>query len=307
MNHRTFFALTILLLVLLTSRVDSSELRLPPVSSGPPAAGKKVAITAPEYAGTGVHHMLYLPPDWQSDWKAQGRTWPVIVEYTGNKAPTLGSSGLVEGAALGFGISGGRFIWVVLPYVNKDHDANEATWWGDEKATVAYAKTNVPRICKEFGGDPRAVFLCGFSRGAIGVNYIGLHDDEIAQLWCALISHDHYDGVKEWKGTTWGSPLDEYRAGAADRLRRLKGRPVLICQHGGTREIEKYLAGRLSLAEFTFLNVRVDEIFAEFPNELAIHPHTDRWLLKSSPQQKQVWAWVENVLRRSRGEGTDSD
>jgi hypothetical protein len=278
---------------------DARELKLPSISSGPPAAGKRVAVTAPEYAGTGVHHMLYLPPDWQADWKARGRSWPVIVEYTGNKAPTLGSTGLVEDAALGFGVSGGRFIWVVLPYVSKTHDQNEATWWGDEEATVAYAKTNVPRVCAEFGGDTRAVFICGFSRGAIGVNYIGLHDDDIARLWCAFLSHDHYDGVKEWKGTTWGTPLDEYRASAADRLRRLSGRPVLVCQNGGTQAIEEYLSGRLSCGEFTFLTVHVGEIFAGFPNETAIHPHTDRWLLKDSPDRQQVWAWVEEVLRRS--------
>ena len=52
----------------------------------------------------------------------------------------------------------------------------------------------------------RAVILCGFSRGAIGVNYIGLHDDQIAALWAGFITHDHYDGVLEWKGQAWGSP-----------------------------------------------------------------------------------------------------
>ena len=283
----------------LAALADSAELELPAVSNGPPAAGRKVAVTAPEYAGTGVHHMLYLPPDWKPEWKKQGRSWPVIVEYTGNKAPSLGSTGRVEDAALGFGISGGRFIWAVLPYVSKNHDRNEVTWWGDEKATVAYAKTNVPRICAEFGGDARAVFICGFSRGAIGVNYLGLHDDEIARLWCGFISHDHYDGVWEWKGTTWGTPLDKYRSGAADRLRRLKGRPALVCQNGGTRVIQEYLTGRLSSVEFTFLTVHTDDIFTKFPNELAMHSHTDRWLLKDSPDRQQVWAWVEHVLRRS--------
>ncbi len=280
---------------------DHVELKLPPVSIGPPAPGRKVAMTASEYAGTGVHHMLYLPPDWNADWKRQNRSWPMIVEYTGNKAPKLGSSGRVEDAALGFGISAGRFIWVVLPYVSNSRDQNELTWWGDEEATVAYAKAIVPRICDEYGGDSGAVFLCGFSRGAIGVNYLGLHDDEIARLWCGLISHDHYDGVKEWKGTTWGSPLEQYRAGAANRLRRLKGRPVLVCQNGGTQVIEQYLAGRSALAEFTFLSVATAEIFGAFPNESAVHPHTDRWLLKASPAREKVWQWVERALsNRSR-------
>lgn len=277
----------------------AERLALPPLSPGPPAAGKKVALTAPEYAGTEVHHLLYLPPDWHADWKDRARRWPVIVEYTGNQARALGSSGLVEGAALGFGVSAGRFIWAVLPYVSAGHDRNEPTWWGDPEATADYAKTNVPRICAEFGGDPRTVFVCGFSRGAIGVNFIGLRDDQIARLWCAFISHDHYDGVREWKGTTWGAPLDKYRAEATERLHRLAGRPVLVCQNGGTHPIRDYLAGRVSLAGFTFLDVHVRDIFRTFPNDVAIHPHTDRWLLEDSPDRRQVWAWVDRVVSRS--------
>ncbi len=90
---------------------------------------------------------------------------------------------------------------------------------------MAYAKKNVPRICEEFSGDPEAVVVCGFSRGAIGVNFIGLHDEEIAKLWCGFLTHDHYDGVREWRGTDWGTPLVDYRAGAAERLRRIVADP----------------------------------------------------------------------------------
>ena len=299
MEH-AFTPFALFLLAPLAAVGDSGMLTLPPQSSGPPVAGKRVAVTAPEYAGTDVHHMLYLPPDWQADWKARGRSWPVIVELTGNKAPTLGSTGRVEDAGLGFGISGGRFIWVVLPYVSQSHKENQLTWWGDEKATVAYAKINVPRICAEYGGDSRVVFLCGFSRGAIGVNYIGLHDDEIARLWCGSVAHDHYDGVKEWRGTRWGTPLDNYRAGAAERLRRLKGRPALICQNKSTRATEEYLRDQLSCAEFTFLSVDTTAIFGKFPNRWAVHPHTDRWLLKDSPYRQRVWDWVDRVVRQSQ-------
>lgn len=305
MISRNTFLAALLLAAPPAAFATDGDLKLPSLADGPPAAGRKVAVTPPEYAGTAVHHTLYLPPDWSADWKTRGRSWPVIVEYTGNKALSLGSTGLVEDAGLGFGVSGGRFIWVVLPYVSNTHTENEARWWGDEKATVAYATTNVSRICAEFGGDPRAVLLCGFSRGAIGVNYLGLHDDDVAGLWCGLISHDHYDGVKEWQDTNWGSPLDKYRADAADRLRRLKGRPVLVCQNGSTRAIEEYLAGQLSSADFTFLAVPVHKIFGKFPNELAVHPHTDRWLLKDSPERRLVWDWAEEVLQRShRAEST---
>ena len=95
----------------------------------------------------------------------------------------------------------------MLPFVSPDGLRNQRTWWGDVRATVAYAKRAVARTCEQFGGDPNRVVLCGFSRGAIAVNYIGLHDEEIAGLWRGFFTHDHYDGVREWKGTRWGSPL----------------------------------------------------------------------------------------------------
>lgn len=276
---------------------NENNLRLPPLENGSPSPGKRVVVTPPEYEGSAVHHLLYLPPDWEQDWKRTGRSWPVIVEYTGNRYPDSGSTGEVEDAALGYGLSGGKFIWIVLPFVASDHKHNEVTWWGDEQVTAEYAKRNVPRICKEYGGNPERVFICGFSRGAIAVNYIGLYDDEIAGLWCGFISHDHYDGVREWRGTEWGSPLQEYRRKATGRLKRLNGRPVLICQNGGIRKINEYLDDYKDLADFTFLDVPVRKIFPEIPNPLFIHPHTDRWLFVDSRERRKAWRWMEKTLQ----------
>lgn len=292
------FILLLLSALLTNIHADKKELQLPPLESGIASSGKRVAITSPEYEGTAVHHMLYLPDDWNHDWQNKGQSWPVIIEYTGNKFPASGSTGEVEGAALGFGLSAGKFIWAVLPYVANDHQHNEVTWWGDEQATVEYAKRNVPRICREFGGDSSRVFICGFSRGAIAVNYIGLYDDEIAKLWCGFISHDHYDGVREWKETSWGSPYADYRASSIQRLNRLHGRPVLICQNGEIRNIEEYLTEYKSLAKFTFLDVPVNKIFPQIPNTLMIHPHTDRWMFVDSSERRQAWKWMEEISER---------
>jgi len=186
-------------------------------------------VTAPEYAGTGVHHMLYLPPDWQADWKTRGRSWPVIVEYTGNKAPTLGSTGLVEDAALGFGVSGGRFIWVVLPYVSKTHVQNEVTWWGDEEATAAYAKTNVPRICAQFGGDTRAVIRAVRSAdGEWGLSHTVLTHGQDA---CKVLRRSADEG------RTWSEPRKirdashAYTTGPHDRLYTLSSGRLLALLH----------------------------------------------------------------------------
>ena len=128
---------------------STEELSLPVSSSGKPAAGKRVAITSPEYSGTDVYHMVYLPEDWNSNWKAAGERLPIIFEYTGNYYPKSGSTGEVEDAGLGFGLSAGKYIWVTLPFVSEDQTDNAVTWWGDEEATIQYAKTNVPRIIEK--------------------------------------------------------------------------------------------------------------------------------------------------------------
>ncbi|MEC9123242.1 MAG: hypothetical protein VX969_03785, partial [Verrucomicrobiota bacterium] len=59
----------------------AEDLATPVMSEEPPAPGKRVRQVAPEYKGTKVYHTLYLPNDWE-----KGKTYPVLVEYTGNKA-----------------------------------------------------------------------------------------------------------------------------------------------------------------------------------------------------------------------------
>jgi hypothetical protein len=273
----------------------------PPVADGPPAAGRRVPVTPPEYAGTEVHHTLFLPADWSAVRRDAGDRWPVICEYAGNEHPPSGSAGTVEGAVLGYGLTRGEAIWAVLPFVAADGHRNAPTWWGDESATIAYAKANVPRICREFGGDPGRVVLCGFSRGAIAVSFIGLADDEIAALWCGLVTHDHFDGERQW-GTAWGSPLDRYRAAARGRLARLGARPLLVCQAGGTAGIRRWLDSTgLPFEGASYLDVRIGDIFPVLPQRLAPgieakSTHTDRWVLVDSPDTERARAWVARVL-----------
>lgn len=271
-------------------------LTIPELSDGPPTGGKRVAVKAPEYQDSNVFHTIYLP----KNWRANGKKLPIIFEYTGNYHPPSGSTGKVEGAGLGYGLSGGRCIWVSLPFINKQKNSNQVTWWGDQNATVAYAKQNVPGIIKRFNADPKKVLLCGFSRGAIGVNFLGLHDDEVAKLWTGFVTHDHFDGVKEWRGTDWGSPLDQYRLAAVERLKRVGNRPYLVSQNGHTREIKKFIQSSLpesDLKNFTFSDVSTKAIFGEFPNTTAKHPHTDRFLLKPSKYRTTIWQWINSVFK----------
>jgi hypothetical protein len=229
---------------------------------------------------------LYLPGDWKP-----GGKYPVIVEYTGNYYPESGSTGMVGDANMGYGLTGGNgFIWIVMPYIAKDLSKNERTWWGNREATINYCKLNLKRICQNYGGDTNNIFICGFSRGAIAVNYLGLADDEIARIWKGFIAHEHYDGVKAW------GYEDDDRASALTRLKRLKGRPQLISEAASFNLLGKardYLASHLDLGDFTFLTVPVDSLF-NIPEEIPMS-HTDLWPTKDSQARRfaRHWLWEE--------------
>jgi hypothetical protein len=258
----------------------SSDLITPAMTTGDPAPGKRVRQVAPEYKGTKVYHTLYLPTDWQ-----KSKRYPVLVEYTGNKFPACGSTGEVKGANLGYGLSGGEgFIWVSMPYIQMGKKENAVTWWGDRQATIDYCKVNLPRICKEFGGDIENLFICGFSRGAIACSYIGLADDEIASFWKGMIAHDHFDGQNKW-----GYPESD-RTSALKRLARLQGRPVLVC--GNKND---YLKDHPKLGTFTFLPVPVSEIF-NIPEGPVIHRHTDLWAHRHSATRQIARDWLLKLV-----------
>lgn len=274
---------------------STETLTLPKVVEDQPAPGIRSRQQAKEYADTGVHHTVFLP----KGWSVKGERLPIIFEFTGNYYPAAGSTGKVEDAGLGYGLSGGQYIWVVLPMITPDGKSNAITWWGDIDATIAYAKANVPRIIEQFHANPDAVFLCGFSRGAIGVNFLGLHDDEVAGLWTGFITHDHFDGVRAWRGTDWGSPLESYREQASQRLKRVAGRPYLVCESGNIEPTRAFVESVLGDEHsFTFQPIDTHAIFSEFPNDYAKHPHNDRWPLVPSEYRTAVWSWMNKAANR---------
>ena len=259
-----------------TPTLGFEDLITPQMTKDLPGPGKRVRQVATKYKGTDVYHSLYLPQDWE-----ENKKYPVLVEYTGNRFEAAGSSGELKDANFGYGLSRGKqFIWVCMPYIKKGGKENEVMWWGDRKATIQYCKDTLPRICEEFGGDVSNLFICGFSRGAIACSYIGLADDEISSFWKGMITHDHFDGQKQW-----GYANDD-RTSALKRIARLKGKPVLVCgKHAD------YLKIYRSLADFTFLPVPVSEIF-HIPEGKVIHPHTDMWAHRESTTRQRARDWL---------------
>jgi hypothetical protein len=251
----------------------SRDLTVPALVDASPAPGKRVKVFAAEYKGTKVFHTLYLPTDWK-----KGGQYPVIMEYAGN-------SRTAEGCSLGYGISGGQgVIWVCLPYVHKDHKQQQNKWWGDVDATVRYCKETVASVCKEYGGDSKAVFLTGFSRGAIACNFLGLHDDEMASLWAGIIAHSHYDGLIRW------SYPGSDKAQATQRLQRLKATPQFISNEHSAKangmSVEKtrsFVQKAYPSGNYTF-------------QPLAFYDHTDEWVLRDVPSRKAVRKWFAGVV-----------
>jgi hypothetical protein len=260
------------------------DLVLPSLTKGVPTPGKRVKQTHPDWKDTEVYHVIYLPKDWQAD-----KRYPLIIEYAGN-GPYKNrfgdvSTGHPEGSKMGYGISGGTgFIWVCIPYLNNAGTANVIKWWGnapkyDPKPTLDYCKKVVPWVCANYGGEVKSVILCGFSRGAIACNYLGLHDDAISKLWRAFIPYSHYDGVRRW------SYPGSDRESALVRLRRLGNRPQFICQEGsGVAATQNYLNGTGVKGRFAF-------------HPTGFQNHNDAWLFRPSTARQEMRKWLEKSLK----------
>lgn len=261
-----------------------ADLTVPALSEKAPAPGLRVKLQLPGYASS-IYHVLYLPTDWQKD--AQ---MPLIVEFAGNggyknKYGDV-STGRPEGSNLGYGLTGGKgALWLCLPYLNARSTDIAIKWWGDAPAydpqpTLKYAREAVQTVLRDFGGDPRRVLLCGFSRGAIACGYLGLHDDETSALWTSFFAYSHFDGIK-----TWPYPASD-RASALTRLQRLGDRPVFICAEGTqTEETEKVLRPLLPKADLTF-------------QPTGFRNHNDTWLLRPCPAREKAREWLRGVFSK---------
>lgn len=252
------------------------DLVVPAVSNAAPAAGKRVRGCLPGFTGGTIHHVLYLPADW-----APGRRFPIIAELAGNGpwSNRFGdkSDGTPEGSSMGYGISGGSgYLWICLPYVDPVGRSNVGWWWGDAASTARYAREAVAMLCRDFGGDADRVLLAGFSRGSIGVSYIGLRDDATADTWRAFLCHSHFDGLQKWPYEGWE------KEAALSRLARLRGRPVMAS--GETvRSVRGFAASNEISGVFSYLPV-------PFRN------HSDGWVLRPILERETLRAWVRKSL-----------
>jgi hypothetical protein len=265
-------------------RSVAADLEMPVMVDTEPAAGVRSKRRITEQTSELVYHSLYLPRDWDSK-----KRWPILVELEGNGGyrSKFGDecSGRPEDACLGYGVSGGAgFLWVCCPFLNAKGDDLALTWWGDSPSydpapTLKYLNAAIDDACANFGGDATRVVLCGFSRGAIACNFLGLHDDDISKRWKAFVVYSHYDGVRKWPYP--GSD----RESAIFRLARLGNRPQFICGEGEqASETEQYLRPLTDTKNMTFAST-------------GFRNHSDRWVLRPSATREQLRKWVLEVVR----------
>ncbi len=261
-----------------------ADLQVPALTEGDPSAGRRVRQTLPDWKDTKVYHVLHLPENWRAD----GAEYPVLVELAGNGGYSNAfgdlSTGRPEGSQLGYGLSAGRdFIWLCLPYLNNAGNDIALTWWGDPPAydpepTLRYCRAAVETVCRDYRGDRKKVILCGFSRGAIACNYLGLHDDATSKLWCGFFAYSHYDGVRSWPYP--GSDLQSARI----RLNRLGDRPQFICSEGnGAESVREYLTPLVPQANLTFMST-------------GFRNHNDSWVLRPSEARVAARKWLRQTI-----------
>mgnify|MGYP001605240149 CR=1 FL=1 len=158
--------------------------------------------------------------------------------------------------------------------------------------------------------------LIGMSRGAIACNYIGLHDNEIANLWRAMIPNSHYDGRTDWR---WNMSSEDATIGAVERLRRLGDTPQFICgeyhlriNHTDENDFKAVRDGgytdmAIAIRELDLVPMSEKEGIRKFVQtnypqgnftfvDLPFVNHTNDWLFMDIPERKMVRDWLLEVL-----------
>lgn len=256
-------------------------------NSASPRPGSRQTL-GDDYSKEGHFSTMYLPTDWTPD-----RTWPILVELTGNGGYRDDRGDVCSGASwdgqLAYGITGGYgAICLSVPFMNEAGTSSVSQWWGDpptynSEETLLALQQGIQHVSKEYGGDSKRVILVGFSRGSIAVNAIGLSTDQASGLWKAAVCFSHYDGVQEWPVA--GSDA----VSSLKRLERLGNKPQFLISESARQEpaqveqTRSYLEKTGIRGEFTFATTG-------FLN------HSDQWALRPSPARTKLREWLAKQM-----------
>jgi len=246
------------------SHASPGRLIVPTAAEGVPGAGKRVYMTL---EGSPVRYVLYLPKDWTPE-----RKFPIIAEYSGNILyfKNTYSTGKADQGNIGFGMSKGTgSIWVNLPFLSPDRSHEQLDGFGNLDATAEYARKAIREVAEKYSGDPGAVLLTGFSRGGAACGFLGLRNNDIADVWLGFHSVAGGDGAG-W----FGSEMP----GAIERGARMKGRSSFITDGAPWQDV----LARLK-QPFQYL-------------DSGIGAHVDTMFLDNRPSTLAVRKWMADVL-----------
>lgn len=243
----------------------SERLRVPKAERGPAGAGKRVYEQLPEWEGTSVTHVLGLPRNYVA-----GRTYPLIVEYTGNifYHKFCYSTGLTDQGTMAYGLSKGEdYITLNLPFISEDGQREQVSGFGSQQKTVDYCLQAIGHVAEKYGADPQAVFVTGFSRGMYACNYIALADERIADVWSGVVAAKPEVLWDAKRGKGWNN----VGIGWDERAARLKGRQSIL-----------------------------------MPANLGTGVHVDVEFLEDRPSTLATREWMRKVMRDKPGMSTIS-
>ncbi len=267
-------SLLFLIKAIIYQSIFPNDLIAPVIQTATPAAAKRVK----RYIGSsGLYYSLYLP----SYWASNKRKYRCIFDSPGNIYNPY--NGTVDDPILGYGITGGQYVWVVAPFLNTNGTASLNNWWGtgtytsEAQATVDYWLLIIDDLITNFNVDPNHIVLTGFSRGAIACHHIGCYNDTIAAKWKAFIPFAHMDA-----GTyaTIDSPT---------RLARTNNRKtlVLVGVNDELSTINNSKAGRDILLSYNYPTEYI---------EINGYGHSPNWsLLGNNQQTVYVRNWIFNL------------
>ena len=295
-----------------------ADLFVPNISASfsQPMPGNRVLVSLPNWLDgnlSAAYFMLYLPTDFVMN---RVKPYPVIIELPGNGPYSSPwgdtSNGRPDDTFLGYGISEGRgAIWAAVPFLTSNGLFDQTYWWGcpinnteggfspqpppvwmnnykgclnstDTTKSREYLRAVVAYVITTFNGDASRVVLAGFSRGAIGVNYIGLGDDETAAIWRGSIAYAHYDGQAE--DLRWPYP-DNNPDAAYARLKRLGARPQFVCS-----ELDSTFNQTKPFIDGAGFFVNVTYAPTGFCN------HNSEWVLRPSKARDMLREWYNNNI-----------
>ena len=263
---------------------------------------------------------LYLPSDWSAETSSRFPVIIELAGNGPYSSPWADvSTGRPDDTFLGYGITGGKgAVWASVPFLTAEGRFDQTYWWGcplndqacpnassldcisaadpaifatprrgclsttNTTASRAYLRGVVAHILETYNGDAQRVVLAGFSRGAIGVNYIGLADDETAALWAGTLAYAHYDGQPE--DVSWPYP-DSGPPASYERLKRLGLRPHFVCS-----ELNSTLNQSKPYIQAAGFPVNATYVPTGFCN------HNSEWVLRPSPAREQLRKWWSDVI-----------